>query len=418
MTIQRQYSLPNCTLVLEGISDPTANGGMAHSLLSVITGFQCYLAGQEKPLSGGRDLLNQLVSTVSEYAQTYLSGIPHRSKLSHDGVGGTAKHSGQSIQIAQVGPTLHRLLIQPQEVHADSPVNSTPAQFDLTTLQLFDLVEAIDQMLADGQTPSDLSLNLVPLPKRHAAVQKPAAQQTVPALLGVAGLAAAAAALFFVPIPEVRRPEPVPNSTSQTQPGASPNASPAAGSSPTPTESPAASPDASPSPDAAASLTEPSPDASPTASPDAAANLEATPEATTESANAATNPAAEAILTSRPEITEPIELERLQVELYDRLDRGWTTEPTFNEELIYRVGVAPSGEVLGFKFANDPALNYVNETPLLDLRYNPSEANSQEPIAQFRVVFKPDGVLEVSPWHGQSPESPLLSPSPLPSPSP
>lgn len=402
MTIQRQYSLPNCTLVLEGLSDPAASGDMAHSLLSVVTGFQCYFVGQEKPLTGGRDLLNQLVTTVSDYAQTYLSGISHRSRAAEFS-GAVADRSGQSIQIAQMGPTRHRLLIQPQVVQADSAVATTPLEYDLTTVQLFDLVEAIDQMLADGQTLPNLTLNLSPLPKRHAAVQKPATQQTVPALLGVAGLAAAAVALFFVPIPEVRRPEPpAPNTTSQTQPGASPAATPAAGSSPAPTASPASSPAASPSPEAAASPTEPSPIASPEAA--------ASPGAATESANAVTNPAAEAILTSRPEITEPTELERLQVGLYDRLDRGWTIPPTFKEELIYRVGVAPSGEVLGFKFANDPALNFVNETPLLDLRYPASEANSQEPIAQFRVVFKPDGVLEVSPWHGQSQPSPVPSP--------
>ncbi len=399
MTIQRQYSLPNCTLVLQGVGDPAASGGMAHSLLSMVTGFQCYLAGQEKPLSGGRDLLNQLITTVSDYAQTYLSGIPHRSKLASNAAG-VGQRGGSSVQIAQVSPTLHRLLVQPQEVHVDSPVDPTANQFDLTTTQFFDLVEAIDQMLADGQTLPDLTLNLSPLPKRQAAVQKPATQQTVPALLGVAGLAAAAAALFFVPIPEVRRPEPVPNATSQTQPGASPATSPSPGSSPAPTESP--------SPEATNSPTESSPIASPVESP--AAN--ASPGAATESANAATNPAAAAILTNRPEITEPTELERLQVALYDRLDRAWRTEPTFKEALIYRVGVSPSGEVLGFRFANDTALNFVNETPLVDLRYPPNEANSQEPLAQFRVVFQPDGVLEVSPWNGQAEVLPSPSPSP------
>ncbi|WP_088890220.1 DUF4335 domain-containing protein [Leptolyngbya ohadii] len=413
MTIQRQYSLPNCTLVLEGIGDSVAGGDFAHPLLSVITGFQCYLAGYEKPLVGGRDLLNKLVATISDYAQTYLSGIPHRSlraaatggsKLADNALGGTER-SGQSVQIAQVSPTHHRLLIQPQEVHADSGAVPTPAEYDLTTTQLFDLVEAIDQMLADGQTLPDLTLNVAPLPKRHAAVQKPATQQTVPAVLGIAGLAAAAAALFFVPIPEVRRPEPTPGVTSQTQPGASPTASPspaAPDSSPTPTASPiAASPEASP----AASPTEPSPEASP-ASPEASSAATASPGTDAESANAATNPAAEAILTSRPEISDPAELEQLQIALYDRLDRSWLTEPTFNEELVYRVGVARSGEILGFRFANDPALNFVNETPLVDLRYPQNEANSQEPIAQFKVVFKPDGVLEISPWNGQAVPAP------------
>ena len=75
MTIQRQYSLPNCTLVLEGLNTETPNGGI-HSVMSMVTNVECYLAGQEKPLSGGRDFLNSLVAAVSDYAQEFLSNVP------------------------------------------------------------------------------------------------------------------------------------------------------------------------------------------------------------------------------------------------------------------------------------------------------------------------------------------------------
>jgi hypothetical protein len=99
--------------------------------------------------------------------------------------------------------------------------------------------------------------------------------------------------------------------------------------------------------------------------------------------------------------------------LQEQLYRGWQEKPapTFTENLVYRVGVAENGDILGFKFANDPALAHVKETPLLDLRYNPTEASGREPIAQFRVVFRPDEILEISPWYGEAPES-----NPAPSP--
>lgn len=103
-------------------------------------------------------------------------------------------------------------------------------------------------------------------------------------------------------------------------------------------------------------------------------------------------------------------IEETQAKLY----RGWNTKPpqTFKTDLEYRVGVAEDGDILGFKYLNDAALTYVKETPLLDLRYNPTGATpSAEPIAQFLVVFKPEGILEVSPWIGTQ-TKPKATPSP------
>jgi hypothetical protein len=117
----------------------------------------------------------------------------------------------------------------------------------------------------------------------------------------------------------------------------------------------------------------------------------------------------------------------LTVQLYDKLDLAWKKTPTFDGQLIYRVGVNPNGDIVGYKYGNDASLTYLTDTPLADVQFMPStEASSstpessstsspttnssKAPIAQFRVVFKSDGVLEVSPWNGQ-PEG-EASPSP------
>jgi hypothetical protein len=121
------------------------------------------------------------------------------------------------------------------------------------------------------------------------------------------------------------------------------------------------------------------------------------------------------MLRTSPEITDLATLDRMIRPLQGKLYDGWNTKPpqSFTTNLEYRVGVAENGDILGFKFANDAALKYVKETPLLDLRYNPTSATaSRSPIAQFFVVFRPDGILEISPWNYSS----EVKPSPLPSP--
>jgi hypothetical protein len=110
----------------------------------------------------------------------------------------------------------------------------------------------------------------------------------------------------------------------------------------------------------------------------------------------------DAILNTAPEIREPGKLDSIIVALQSKLYKGWNAKPpqSFTTNLEYRVGVAENGDILGFKFANDAALTYVKETPLLDLRYNPTGATpSPVPVAQLLVIFRPDGILEISPWH-------------------
>lgn len=371
MTIQRQYSLPNCKLVLEGLTgDDPVNAATARPLMSMVTHVECRLSGLETALTGGRDFLESLSRAVSDYAQSYLSDIPHSARRDR-------RDYLNSVQIHQVEKNLHRLSIDPQALDGAQAVSfPPPTQVNLTTVQLFDLVEAVDQFYADAQTAPDLALSLSSLPKRSVAPQEPLAKRVVPAAVGVSGLAAAAALLFFLPVPEVRRPQPTADATQSESPIASP--------------SPATSPEAaSPPPEAT-----PSAAASPT-------------DSTSPIASPATSDDLDAIAQSSVNISDPAELDRLTAELQSKLYSGWEGKPapTFTQPLEYRVGIDENGEIVGYKYINDPALTYTNETPLADIQFPAPDAATQRSIAQFLVVFRPEGVVEISPWYGAPPET-------------
>jgi len=392
MSIQRQYSLPSCKLILEGqgsaaqsgfqqdLDKPDLTQDLTHSfdrpIVSEISTVECYLSGYEKPLKGSRVFLESLASTVSTYVQEFLSGVPH-------GAYGDRQNAHNLIQLERIDHNLHRLIVQPQ-IADGTAIAATPQQFDLTTVQLFDLVEAIDRLQADEQTLPDFKLNLSPVPKRYVMAQEPLAKRAAAPALGTAGLAIAALALFFVPAPPVQRPEPTSATHSQTS--VSPAASPSAASPPNPpTNSPATA----------------SPNTSPNNSP---------------SIGTAAEEAAASLLVTSPEITDPAEQERLKTVLYEKINPTWKTTPTFPTPLEYQAGVAANGDLVGYKSLNNEALQYKQEVPLLDLLRipvaapNATGATNQEAIARFRVVFKPNGVLEVSPWYGQ-PNSPQPTPS-------
>ncbi|NJR59277.1 MAG: DUF4335 domain-containing protein [Cyanobacteria bacterium CRU_2_1] len=264
------------------------------------------------------------------------------------------------------------MTIQPQASEQSLSV-PPPTQIDLTTVQLFDLVEAVDQFFADAQTLPDLSLKLAPLPKRYVVPKEPASKRAVPVALGVSSLVATALGLFFIPAPRVELPE---RGRATTQ----------------------ESPTASPSPTASASPNNPD-------STDA--------EASSNLGNL------DAILENSTEIVDPVELEGLTAQLQGRLYDDWLEKPTptFTEPLEYRVGVDENGEIVGYSFVNDPALNYLDEIPLSDVQLaseTPSEPSGEESIAQFLVIFRPDGVLEVSPWYGLPSAPSNLESSPTP----
>lgn len=363
MTIQRQYSLPNCTLILEGLGDAATVLAPTdpRPLMSILINAECYLSGQEKPLSGGREFFEALVKTVNHYAQELLSGLHHTQ---------SSKDETALVQLQQLSHQSHRLSVR-SPVATPSPEGTVKAtqQINLSTVQLFDLVEAIDQFLADTRTLPDLAFNLKPLSRRSVARPIAASQQVVPAAIGLSSLAAAAVALSFLGVPKVKEPTCLrPDDpgcaafkTASTTPGASP------------------SPDGSPKPTSTQAPTAAS--SSPSASPD--------PKLA----------ALEAPLTTAPEISDPEQIDALRQQLYDKIDQAWQSR-SIPQDLVYRLGVRESGEIVGYKPVNPAAASYAKQTPLLDLLTIPAPESSPspDPIAQYKVLFTASGGLEVAPW--------------------
>lgn len=234
MTIQRKYSLPNCTLLLEGLSDGTT--GMqsmdVRPLLSILVNAECHFNNSNQPpLTGGRDFLENLAIAVSAYAQEFLSKVHHPE---------THQHQSRAVQFQKIAHNRHRLIVQSEHGNAvdsssdprqsiggtNTSVDASPIVIDLTTVQLFDLVEAIDQFFADSKTLPDLSLKLTPVSKRYSGASQPLVKQAVPAALGVSSLAIAAIAFFLVPIPQPQEPKPQSSSNQSTNVNSTPSAAP------------------------------------------------------------------------------------------------------------------------------------------------------------------------------------------------
>ncbi|HLO48518.1 MAG TPA: DUF4335 domain-containing protein [Kamptonema sp.] len=362
MTIQRQYSLPNCTLVLEGLSDGTAGNSSFDDIkptLSMLMSAECHFVGHVQPLTGGRDFFESLVKAVSSYAQEFLSGVPSpNSDRTQPGL----------VQLHRINQNLHRLTVEEREQSNGALVqskSSLPTQIDLTTVQLFDLVEAVDQFFADSQTLPELYLRLAPVSKRHAKAAAPVAKRALPAAVGMSSLALAAIAFFFVPIPEVQRPkDPIPQPNVSGRNLATPTPSGAGTPNPNPTSTPNVTPAPSPTP---------------TASPLSAEELKGS-EATA------------------PRITDPAEIEQVSGKLYDQINTGWKNRSGLGKDLTYRVTVAKDGAIVGYKPVS-PEKADDKQTPLPELLYKPVGTRQiGEPLADFRVVFTTGGVLQVSPW--------------------
>jgi hypothetical protein len=362
MTIRRQYSLPNCTLVLEGLSDNSSALGSpldSRPLLNILVNAECYFVGQGRSLSGGRDFLESLVRSVNHYAQELLSHVPHPQQL------------GEQPELVQLqhlpGQNLHRLIMLNSQSNAanlgmgqnlasqGAIAQGTGVQIDLTTVQLFDLVEAIDQFLADRQTLPDISVSLQPLSKRYRKGEQPLVKRAAPAAVGMSSLAVAALAFFLLPIPQMREPKLAESQTTSSQ---------------------TSSQGSTPQPQGSATPT-------PTGSPPSASEIET-------------------LLTSAPEITDPTELSVLQRRLYGKIDDAWKNRGDLKENLEYRVGIGKDGAIVGYKEVDKTPIEARKETPLPDLLYIPVTEGiaNQESLAQFRVVFDKKGFLQVSPWRG------------------
>ncbi|MEH1903793.1 DUF4335 domain-containing protein [Nostoc sp.] len=361
MNIQRKYSLPNCTLLLEGLSDVTraAQFQEMRPELSILVNAECYLSGYNQPLTGGREFFESLVRAVSGYAQEFLSSVPNPQAHNQE---------SELVEFHKVDSNRHRLIIHsegaPEGFESQSKNSKRPPiEIDLNTVQLFDLVEAVDQFFADSQTLPELSLELQPVTRRYGGASQALIRQAVPAAVGVSTLAVAAIAFNLIPPPQIRPPQPQPDEQSSST---------------------------------TKSLTPPI--SSTAATPIAAATLTPTPTANTKPAVKDL----EALLNTVSEITDPSQLRALNRQVYNQIHPAWTNRSGLNDDLIYRLGVAADGAIVGYKALNKEANLAVGKTPLPNLLYNPANRTpiANEPIAQFRVVFNTKGVLEVSPWRG------------------
>ncbi|WP_445250484.1 hypothetical protein [Microcoleus sp. OTE_8_concoct_300] len=98
------------------------------------------------------------------------------------------------------------------------------------------------------------------------------------------------------------------------------------------------------------------------------------------------------------EIIDRLKLHELALKLYDHIDRSWQTSPTFTQNLVYTVSVSQDGAIGNFEPLNQPAKDYIPETPLPNLlKSSETSSNSAAPVAKFTVVFAPIGTLEVNP---------------------
>ncbi|MEH2390556.1 MAG: DUF4335 domain-containing protein [Nostoc sp.] len=359
MNIQRKYSLPNCTLLLEGLSDLSraAHFQEMRPELSILVNAECYLSGYNQPLTGGREFFESLVRAVSGYAQEFLSSVPNPQAHNQE---------SELVEFQKVDSNRHRLIIHsegaPEGFDHSNNSKRPPIEIDLNTVQLFDLVEAVDQFFADTQTLPELSLELQPVTRRYGGASQALTRQAVPAAVGVSSLAVAAIAFNLIPPPQMRPPQPKPDEQTSSRIN---NITPPASAAVTPIAA-----------------------ATPTSKPTANAK-----------------PAVkdlEALLNTVPEITDPSQLRALNRQVYNQIHPAWTNRSGLQQDLIYRLGVAADGAIVGYKAVNKEANLGVGQTPLPNVLYNPANRApiSNEPIAQFRVVFNTQGVLEVSPWRG------------------
>ncbi|MEM6612896.1 MAG: DUF4335 domain-containing protein [Cyanobacteria bacterium P01_C01_bin.72] len=206
MNTKKQYSLPNCNLILEGLEDSDIENAdilSGQAPMSILINAECHLLKSNQKLSGGSVFLTNLSHAVSNYAQGFLSGLFAGEKLKSN----TAEYP--QVSITKVADRhLHRLTLEPKP---DSGEAKT--EVEMTTVELFDLVDAIDQFHADRSVLPNMTLELRSVSKRYLQPEKPLAERATPLVIGLSSLAIAAGALFMLPIPDA----PIePASTNQT----------------------------------------------------------------------------------------------------------------------------------------------------------------------------------------------------------
>ncbi|MEO1762491.1 MAG: DUF4335 domain-containing protein [Cyanobacteria bacterium J06629_18] len=370
MNIQRKYSLPNCTLLLEGLSDAskTTQFQEMRPELSILVNAECTLSGYTQSIAGGREFFESLVRAVSAYAQEFLSNISNPQA-----------HNSESelVQLEKINPNRHKLSVRSDIPQGD--LNNGGAkqtiEVDLNSVQLFDLVEAVDQFFADTQTLPELTLELQPVARGHSAVSGALLEQAVPAGVGVASLAAAAIAFNLMPAPEIREPAQAQKRTGSNTESVNPQVQPTTSSNNTNVQ-----------PTQTANNTSNNSNQTATESPGSPVSVRDL----------------EKLIGSAPAIKNASRLRKLNGQVYTQLNQAWQNRQGLQSDIVYRIGAAGDGAIVGYKAESQTANAAIEKTPLPKVLYNPasSSAIANEPIAQFKVVFRRTGVLEVSPWLG------------------
>ena len=336
MTIRRQYQLPNCSLILDGLSIDPEPGN--EDVMSLLVNAECRISGLERSLNGGYNFFAALVRAVSQYGQEILSGFAHPQVI-----------EGEPL-LVHINPgdgPYHHLVVQPEIADLGESGDGRAIDIKLSAVQLFDLTEAVDQFFDDTQTLPELQTNLSPLPRRFVRTEEPLSDRALPAILGAGSLVVATMALGLLPTPELKP-------ASETALGSDREE---ATIDTTASEPPAG-------------------DGTPAAADALAAANTSSP-----------------LWEEAPRIEDPDEIARLQSELQTQLDDNFDTDANFAEPLSYQVAVNEAGSVVGYQFGNDAALRDVDKTPLNLLARDSAgqEGLEENAIAQYAVAFDNDG---------------------------
>lgn len=402
MTIRRQYQLPNCSLILDGLSiDPTPGN---EEVMSLLVNAECRISGLSRPLNGGYNFLAALVRAVSQYGQEVLSGYAHPQVT-----------EGEPL-LVHINPgdgPYHHLMVQPQIADLGNSGDGRAIDIKLSSVQLFDLTEAVDQFFSDTQTLPELEPALLPLERRFVRSETPLSDRALPAVLGIGGLVAATLAIGLLSIPEMRDPvdtrrqeEAVelattgendssevasvpPDESSEEIPGETQAGSQEALTAETGQETTVQS-----GLNSDEATAEPADE--PAAEPVPAAAVAPTSES--ESVAEATTVAEPTTFTNTPPVAVQsfAEVRALNDRLKNTLVEN-REQPRLGEAISYRVRVADDGTVLGYQPEDSQSEAAVDETPLPTLVESVSEDTQS---VDYRVVFTERGVVEVSPWWG------------------
>jgi hypothetical protein len=199
--IERQYLSPNCILSLQGFSDDDSEQTPS-SVMSVLVQAKCQIIGSPHTLQGGLTFLENLTKAISSYTQGLFSGLTHPWEPAE---------TSDYIQIQKMTDKNRHLLIwQEEKDNTDKQI-----EIELSTIQLFDLQDAIDQFCRDENTLAQIQDEIKPLSRRYRQSEVTIVEQSTPAALGLVSFSLATLLLFFIPYPtEIKDPNLEPQPTS------------------------------------------------------------------------------------------------------------------------------------------------------------------------------------------------------------